>query len=173
MAKSLPESLDLNAAVKKEWQMQGELLLSDLSRMPTELIASTDVLVKYEIQFRHSKTVLGEAVIRIETELDLICQRSLETFGFSLKSKNVVGFISEVEEEEKLEADISPSWVEQMQVYPRVLLEDEILLMIPDVPVKAGAQLDSQYLANNEDSEHKAEETQNPFAALEQLKNKN
>jgi len=172
MAKSLPNSLDLSVAVKKEWQLQGELLLSELDRMPVELITSTNALIKYEILFRHSASVLGEAIIRVECQLELICQRSLETFEFALLSDNVIGFINKLEDEEKLGPDVSPSWVEDMHINPKVLLEDEILLMIPDVPVKLGAELDTQYLTNAENSELEAEKTKNPFAALEQLKNK-
>ncbi len=169
MAKSLPDSIDLNAAVRKEWQLNGEVLLSDLDRMPLELIASTDAVIKYDIGFKHSKTVLGEAVIKIESELELICQRSLDTFKFPLKSDSTIGFISELEDEAKLVANVSPSWVEDMLVDPKALLEDEILLMIPDIPLKPGAELDSQYLTD-QDEEPVAEETQNPFAALKDLK---
>lgn len=177
MAKSLPESLDLTAAVRKEWQMQGELLISDLDRMPAELIASADAPVKYDIQFRHSKQVLGEAVIKIESDLDLICQRSLDSFEFTLKTVGVIGFVSEIEDLEKLDADVSPSWVEDMKVDPKALIEDEILLKIPPIPLKPGAELNTQYLADHDDSDTDTEEKQNPFAALNdlksQLKNKN
>ncbi|MCX7555038.1 YceD family protein [Marinicella sp. S1101] len=173
MAKSLPESIDLNAAVRKEWQLSGELLLSDLDRMPAELIASADAPIKYEIQFRHSKSVLGEAIIRIEAQLELICQRSLEQFKFELITHNTIGFISEIEDEAKLDADVMPSWVEDMQVEPKALLEDEILLKIPDIPLKPGAELNSEYLVNGDDEEPTNEETQSPFAALKQLKDKN
>ncbi len=169
MAKSLPDSIDLNAAVRKEWQLNGELLLTDLDRMPAELIHSADALVKYEILFRHSKTVLGEAIIRIESQLELICQRSLETFEFPLQTNNVIGFISELEDEAKLEGHVSPSWVEDMQVDPKALLEDEILLVLPDFPVKPGAELDSQYLADHDNAADE-EETENPFAVLKELK---
>lgn len=173
MAKSLPESIDLNAAVRKEWQLKGELLLSDLDRMPAELIASVDAPIKYEVLFRHSKTVLGEAIIRIEADLELICQRSLETFEYPLITHNTIGFISEIEDEAKLEADVMPSWVEDMKVEPKALLEDEILLKIPDVPLKPGAELNSEYLVDTESSDETTEETQSPFAALKQLKDKN
>ncbi len=173
MAKALPSSIDLSTAVKKEWQLQGELLLADLKRMPTELIASTEALVKYEILFKHSKTVLGEAVIRIESDLELICQRSLETFEFALLTDSVIGFINEMDDEDKLAVNVSPSWVENMQVNPKVLLEDEILLMIPDIPLKPGAELNSQYLSNQSNNEPETKNKQNPFAALEQLKGKN
>ena len=99
----------------------------------------------------------------------MICQRSLDTFKFPLVSDNTIGFISEMEDEAKLVADVSPSWVVDMLVDPKALLEDEILLMIPDIPLKPGAKLDSQYLTDH-DEEPVAEETQNPFAALKDLK---
>lgn len=169
MAKSLPDSIDLNSAVRKEWQLKGEILLSDLGRMPVGLIHSTDALLKYEILFRHSKKGLGEAIIRIESLLELICQRSLDPFEFILQTNNTIGFISKIEDEVELEADVSPSWVEGMQVDPKALLEDEILLMLPDIPVKPGAELDSQYLADHEDIAVD-EEIKNPFAVLKNLK---
>lgn len=169
MAKSLPESIDLNSAVRKEWQLKGEVLLSELDRMPTELIHSTDVMISYEILFRHSKKGLGEAIIRIESMLELICQRSLDPFEFKLQTNNIIGFISKIEDEVELDADVSPSWVEGLQVDPKALLEDEILLIIPDIPVKPGAELDSQYLADHEDMPVD-EEIKNPFAVLKNLK---
>ncbi len=169
MAKSLPDSIDLNSAVRKEWQLKGELLLSDLDRMPAELIHSADALVKYEVLFRQAKCGLGEAIIRIESNLELICQRSLEAFEFSLQTNNIIGFISKMEDLAELDSEVSPSWVEGVQVDPKALLEDEILLMIPDIPVKPGAELDSQYMADHED-ETVDEEIENPFAVLKDLK---
>ncbi|MFC3193702.1 YceD family protein [Marinicella sediminis] len=169
MVKSLPDSIELNAAVRKEWQLTGAVLLSDLDRMPTEMIRSADAVIEYEIYFRQSTAVLGEAVVRIKADLELICQRSLETFKFPLRSDNTIGFISELEDEEKLATDVSPSWVEDMLVDPKALIEDEILLMIPDVPVKPGAELDSQYL-NDQDDDTAEEEVENPFAVLKDLK---
>lgn len=169
MVKSLPDSIELNAAVRKEWQLTGEVLLSELDRMPTEMIHSKDAVISYEIQFRHSSSVLGEAVIRIAADLELICQRSLDVFRFPLQSNNIIGFISELEDEDKLDADVSPSWVEDMMVDPKALIEDELLLMIPDVPVKAGAELDSQYL-NQQDDLTAEEQDENPFAVLKDLK---
>ncbi|WP_223789012.1 YceD family protein [Marinicella meishanensis] len=171
MAKSLPDSIELNAAVRKEYRLHGVLLLSELDRMPSELISSQEAEINYDIQFKHSKTVLGEATIQIQAMLELICQRSLDTFEFELKSNNTIGFISELEDEAKLEAHVSPSWVVDMLVDPKALLEDEVLLLIPDIPLKPGARLNSQYLAD-QDSEPVAEETENPFAALKELKTK-
>ena len=59
-----------------------------------------------------------------------------------------------------------------MPTSPLLVLEDEILLMLPDIPVKPGAELDSEYMTD-QGAEEPEEETENPFAALEALKTKN
>ncbi|KAA3646092.1 MAG: hypothetical protein DWP95_03510 [Proteobacteria bacterium] len=168
MAQSLPESIDLNAAVRNRWQLTGQIKLSDLQRMPHELLHSEDALIEYDIQFQTSQAVLGEAVIAVKGELELICQRSLEPFSYHIEKQSTVGFISDVEDEAKLPADVLATWVEDMLVDPKALVEDEILLLIPDYPNKAGAELDSKYLSN--DSEGPESEDDNPFSVLKDLK---
>jgi Predicted metal-binding, possibly nucleic acid-binding protein len=168
MAQSLPESIDLNAAVRNRWQLTGQIKLSDLQRMPHELLHNEDSLIDYDIQFQTSQAVLGEAVIKVKGDLELICQRSLEPFTHSIEKQSTVGFISEVEDEAKLPADVLATWVEDMMVDPKALVEDEILLLIPDYPNKAGAELDSKYLSD--DSEEPDSEDDNPFSVLKDLK---
>jgi uncharacterized protein len=168
MAQSLPESIDLNAAVRNRWNLSGQVKLSVLQRMPHQLLHSEDTLIDYDIQFQTSQAVLGEAIIHVKGDLELICQRSLEPFTYSIEKQSTVGFISEVEDEAKLPPDVLATWVEDMVVDPRALVEDEILLLIPDYPNKAGAELDSKYLSD--DSEEPESEDDNPFSVLKDLK---
>lgn len=168
MSKSLPETIDLNAAVRNRWQLTGKIKISELQRMPHELLHSEDTDIEYNIQFRTSKSVLGEATIQVKGELDLLCQRSLDSFSFPIEKKSVIGFISEVEDEEKLDSDVLATWVEDMMVDPKALIEDEILLLIPDYPNKAGAKLESEYLSDNTDTSEN--EDNNPFSVLKDLK---
>ncbi|GAA4819964.1 hypothetical protein GCM10011365_09050 [Marinicella pacifica] len=168
MAQSLPESIDLNAAVRNRWQLSGQIKLSDLQRMPHELLHSEDSLIEYAIQFQTSQTVLGEAIIKVKGDLELICQRSLEPFTYTIENVSTVGFISEVEDEAKLPPDVLATWVEDMLVDPKALVEDEILLLIPDYPNKTGAKLDSKYLSDDADEPESGGE--NPFSVLKDLK---
>ncbi|MCX7544644.1 YceD family protein [Marinicella gelatinilytica] len=168
MAQSLPESIDLNAAVRNRWQFSGQIKLADLQRMPHELLHSEDSLIDYDIQFYASQAVLGEALIKVKGQLELICQRSLEPFTYDIEKQSTVGFISEVEDEDKLPPDVLATWVEDMLVDPQALIEDEILLLIPDYPNKAGAELDSKYLSDG--SEEAESEDDNPFSVLKDLK---
>lgn len=168
MAQSLPETIDLNAAVRNRWQLTGQVKLSDLQRMPHELLHDEETLIDYDIQFQTSPAVLGEAVIKVKGELMLICQRSLEPFKHPIEKESTVGFISEIEDEAKLPSGVLATWVEDMMVDPRALVEDEILLLIPDYPNKAGAELDSKYLSD--DTEESESEEENPFSVLKDLK---
>ena len=168
MAQSLPESIDLNAAVRNRWQLTGQVKLSDLQRMPHELLHGEDMLIDYDIQFQTSQAVLGEAVIQVKGDLELICQRSLEPFTHHIEKQSTVGFISDVEDEAKLPPDVLATWVEDMVVDPKALVEDEILLLIPDYPNKAGAKLDSKYLSH--DTEEPESDEDNPFSVLKDLK---
>ncbi len=168
MAQSLPESIDLNAAVRNRWQLSGQVKLSDLQRMPHELLHSEDCLIEYDIQFQTSQAVLGEAVIQVKGDLELICQRSLEPFTYHIEQQSTVAFISDVEDESKIPDEFLSNRVEEKVVDAKSQGEDEILLLIPDYPNKAGAKLDSKYLSD--DAEEPENEDDNPFSVLKDLK---
>ncbi len=119
--------------------------------------------------FESSADIMGLAHITIESKIELICQRSLEHFDFDVKVNKTIGFIDRVEDEDKLLDGVAPSWVDSSTVNPKSLLEDELLLVIPEFPVKPGATVKAEYLAN-ENEQETAEETHNPFAALKDLK---
>ncbi len=169
MAKSLPDSIDIVTAIRKSWLLSGAVLLSDFDRLPAHLVKLDDQEVKYEMAFEPSADIMGLAHITIESKIELICQRSLEHFDFKVKVNKTIGFINRVEDEDKLLGGVAPSWVDGDTVNPKSLLEDELLLVIPEFPVKPGATIKSEYLADEEEHET-AEETHNPFAVLKDLK---
>lgn len=169
MAKSLPDSIDIATAIRKSWQLEGRILLSELTRMPAHLINKVDHDVHFEMAFEPCEGIIGVVHINIESDIELICQRSLEHFDFQVKVKKTVGFINRLEDESKLTRGVVPSWVESETIDPKALIEDEMMLKIPEFPIKAGAELKSEYLTSQEEQEP-AEETHNPFAVLKDLK---
>lgn len=169
MAKSLPDSIDIATAVRKSWRLSGSISLSDLGRMPAHLMKQDDRQVRYEMAFEPCEDIIGVAHIKIESEIELICQRSLEHFDFQVKVNRTVGFINRLEDESKLKGGVAPSWVEGETIDPKALIEDEMMLKVPEFPIKPGAELESEYLTDHEEHEP-AEETHNPFAVLKDLK---
>lgn len=171
MAKSPPDLIDVAYAVRKEWELSGSMSLNEFERLPTHLLLLNGAKVNYKIQFQHSNQVIGLAEIQMNASVQLICQRSLEQFDYLLAIDKIVGFIDDFGDEVKLEPNTVPSWVEDGLVSPKQLLEDELLLAIPDFPIKDGAELQTNYLATTNSEPQIAEENkQNPFAVLKDLK---
>ncbi len=169
MAKSLPDSIEIANAVRKSWQLSGTVMLSDLERLPTHLIKKDKREVRFEIVFQPCDGIIGKAHIKIESDIELICQRSLAHFDFKLKVDREIGFISQLEDESKLVKGMAPSWVEGDFITPKDLIEDEMLLVIPEFPIKPGSQLETDYITNQKEQKT-AEGTHNPFSVLKDLK---
>lgn len=171
MANSPPDLIDVAHAVRKEWELSGSMNLNEFERLPGHLLVLNETAVNYQIQFRYSSHLIGLADVKIKAKLQLICQRSLEHFEHLLTVDKTVGFIDDFGDEAKLEPNTAPSWVEDGLVSPKQLLEDELLLAIPDFPIKDGAEIQTDYLATTNDEPQTAEENkQNPFAVLKKLK---
>ncbi|MCF6300299.1 MAG: YceD family protein [Proteobacteria bacterium] len=169
MANTLPDSIELFSAIKREWLLSGEIALSELTRIPDDLVKKDNTLLNYQIQFLKSTVVLGFAQILIESKLNLICQRSLETFEFPIKLSQNIGFINKREDESVLDMHVNPAWVGDNKVNPKELLEDEILMVIPEFPVKAGAVVNKRYQLSQE-QQTKNVVDDNPFLVLKNLK---
>ena len=168
MAQSLPESLDLLKAVTRGWCYSGRLHLSEFSRLPEHII-NKDAELDFKIEFQPYDTLAGQVFIQAEAQVELICQRSLEHFARQIRFKQQVGFIRNLDEEKRLGPGMNPSLVEDGMVQPKELIEDELLLAIPEFPVMPGVKIEHEYAENVEDEAEDTEST-NPFSVLKELK---
>ena len=167
MAQSLPESLDLLKAVTQQWCYSGQLNLSEFSRLPDNIIRK-DAELDYKIEFLPFDKLAGQAFIEVRAQVELICQRSLESFDKQIHIKQKVGFIRNLEEEGQLGRGMNPSLLENGLVQPKELIEDELLLAIPEFPVMPGVEIEQEY-AEDEASEADSD-SNNPFSVLKELK---
>jgi uncharacterized protein len=147
-----------------------------------ELVVDQDRDVMVELDFYYDKKLKMPAfVMKLETSLNLQCQRSLEVFDLPVKSeiKGVLAessaAVDEVPEDYEIfdlvEEKVSlPEWV-----------EDELLLCVPLAPTKQGSELayentDSEPVSQQNTAQESvsADEARsqkpNPFAILQGLK---
>lgn len=77
-----------------------------------------------------------QVVIRIEVDADLplICQRSLGRYMEPVHRESVLGVVTAIEEESLLPGDYEPVLAEQGRLALQDLVEDELLLGVPQVP---------------------------------------
>jgi len=168
MAQSLPESLDLLKAVTQQWCYSGRISLSEFSRLPENIIKK-DTELDYTIEFLPFEKLAGQAIIEAEAQVELICQRSLEGFCQQIQVKQKVGFIRDLEEEKRLGPGMNPSLMSDGLVQPKELIEDELLLAIPEFPVMPGVEIEQIEQENTEDQSEDADSS-NPFSVLKELK---
>ena len=113
----------------------------------------------------------GVMGLRVDAELPLLCQRSLERFLFPVAIEQRLGLIRDEADEAALppgyEALLMP---EDGMLKPVELVEDELILAIPVIPVKPGTEAMEADWPASADEDVDAGAGSNPFAALAALK---
>lgn len=167
MSANVPESLDAWRMVAARRCFDGQVSLAELNRLQG-LLVDTEGKCRYGLEFgRDDVLQVSYVELTLETELPLVCQRSLKRFLHPVSSVQRLGLIRDEADEASLpegyEALLVP---EDGQLKPLDLVEDELVLAVPLVPVSPGSE------AVERNWEPTAEEVAkvNPFAALASLK---
>ena len=162
----VPEVLDAWRMVAARRGFEGSLPLAALPRLRDALCAP-DGQVGFAIGFDRDSLGVPYAELRIVAELPLQCQRSLQRF---LQPVNVVqrlGLIRDEADEAALPEGYEPLLVpEDGALRPAELVEDELILALPVVPLAPGSERLEHEWSPPEDEAAKA----SPFAALAALK---
>ncbi|MBL4773112.1 MAG: hypothetical protein JKX98_05785 [Alcanivoracaceae bacterium] len=162
--KQLPEKIALDKAVNGQRLYQGSIEIQQLSRL-TGLLVGGEGEVKFSIQFERARGILGKAQVKVSADLSLICKISQKKFMFPVEIDSTVGFIDDLAYEDLLDSDMEASWVEDGFVKPLDIIEDELILAVPDAPFNENHADDSEDEKAQGD-QHKP----NPFAVLKNLK---
>lgn len=135
-----------------------------------DVIASTDGDVTYELDFGTDDFGTKYVAVRATAPLTLICQRSLEPFVLPVEVDTRLGLIVRESEEAALPPGYEALLVEDDgRLDPIATIEDELLLVLPLVPVNPDYELPDDVLSAGEEEEPSQEKTENPFAALRGL----
>jgi uncharacterized protein len=145
----------------------GQVNLAELTRLQG-LVADTEGQCTYALEFAHDDILRVSYVeLTIETALPLICQRSLQRFLLPVSSVQRLGLIRSEAEEAALPPEYEALLVpDDGMLRPADLVEDELVLAVPLVPVAPGSEAVEQDWPATEEEVSKA----NPFAALAALK---
>ncbi len=149
----------------------GRLPLSAMARL-RDLLADTEGEARFSLEFGQDVLQVPFAELRVDVELPLVCQRSLERFLHPVSLLQRFALIREGDgDEEAVEASLLPDY-EVLQLAddglmrPAELVEDELILAVPLVPVQPGSEsVERDWPVTVED-----EVRTNPFAALAALK---
>lgn len=170
MSRDFPELVDLWRLVERRRGFSGTWPLARCSRLKTSL-HSDEGEVAFEIDFGTDELGVRYADIGIDANLTLLCQRSLEPFLFPVVRKTRLGLIRKESDEPALPAGYEPYIVPAEPIELADLVEDELILALPVVPLGPDGPLDASF--GPAESVPDQAEQDNPFAVLAELKIEN
>jgi DUF177 domain-containing protein len=168
MSDKLPDLIDPMLFAERRSALSGVIKIASLERL-ADFIVSDDGDIKVEVLFaKHGK----QAVIAgsLKTSLSLECQSCLQGMSWPLDLSFKLGIVSSLQEADQLKIDCEPLIFNGEKVSLNELIEDEILLALPDYPKHEYDCMvkHSSKDANFDDDSQK--QTNNPFSVLAKLK---
>lgn len=189
MVERIPQRIDHYRYTDKGVVLEGVITRDDSKRdLPRfhEYIINAAEDIKYRLEF--DRDTINNRVVNgfIQTQAVLQCQRCMSNFTVDLNCDVSIAFVhNQFEQKQAENASYEVFWLDKKEFFdPRILIEDELLLALPQIPmhpeseVGQACQVQLEYPADAEPSsdELKGEqvdsqkETNNPFAILKQLK---
>lgn len=168
MSAEVPEVLDAWRMVAARRGFEGRLPLSSMARL-REVLVDAEGEVVYSLEFDCDALQVPYVELRIEAQLPLQCQRSLQRF---LLPVQVVQRLGLLRDDGDVDEAALPEGYEALPVpadgelRPAELVEDELILAVPVVPVSPGSESVERDWPVQPDDEIRA----NPFSVLAGLK---
>jgi uncharacterized protein len=143
------------------------MALGDLPRLAPSLVGPGEVEYRlaFHLDSEHRAVVSGQ----VTAELVVQCQRCLEPLAIAVDSRFELAFVRGLDEAARLPESYDPAVVEDGWVRALDLVEDELLLALPPVPVHPDAACAVHPLATP-DVEEDGTTLTNPFAVLAALR---
>jgi uncharacterized protein len=171
MSATLPAVVDAWRMVSAKRLFEGSLPLSAFTRLRDSL-QDAEGEVRYALEFGRDAGNQAFVEVRADAELPLLCQRTLERYLYRVRLVQQLGLITSEAQESALPEHMEPLLVpESGELQPADLVEDELILAVPVVPINPDSSLPDAYRAEEAD-EDVVEKKPNPFGVLSALKDK-
>lgn len=150
---------------------QGTLPVSRMERLG-EMLADIGGDVDYTLDFGRDELGTAYLDIHVRAPLTLLCQRTLEPFVLPVALDRRLGLVTDDRQEAALPPDCEPLLVEDDRIHPLAVMEDELLLAVPLVPVSPQSEWPEEGMESRAPDAPSDPVEDNPFAVLRELKRK-
>lgn len=135
-------------------------------------LAGNEGEVRYRLDFGRDELGTDYVHVHAQAPLTMVCQRTLEPFVLPVTVDSRLGLIRQERDEAGLPSGCEPLLVpEDGRLHPADVVEDELLLALPLVPVNPDGCLPDALLDRGEPEQDEAQAHENnPFAVLRELK---
>jgi uncharacterized protein len=168
MIDHLPDRLDLYAMAEAGRELHGRMALADLPRVLPLLESDAgelDVVFELGRDEDGTHTLCGS----VKGNLELRCQRCLEPMTYGLDTQFRLALVFSQEAAGEVPERYEPLLITREPTSLAEVVSEEVLLALPIVPMH-GEDAECRALAS--DYAPAADERENPFAVLAQLKQK-
>jgi uncharacterized protein len=166
--KLLPRQVDPRKFATKGISLSGRVPLEALPRLSEAVqsgVDEIDVHLHFGIDEQGAKTLKGSADARVS----VVCQRCLQPAQLTLHADIALAVIWTEEQAQNLSKDLDPWVLEEGPADIYQAVEEELLLVLPMVAYHEEQCIDPSVLSVG-DVVPDAQESNNPFKVLEQLK---
>lgn len=168
--KRLPHEIDPFRLAESGVELSGPIPLKQMRRLLPLLVDASgvvSVVLNFDIDELGVPYVRG----RIVAELNIICQRCLETLRLPVDQDIVLAWVRNEQEAERLPIRYESYLVEQNPLMLNDVIEDELLLALPQVPMHEETDCPaSKWLEAQAKAELAEDDSENPFSILAKLK---
>ncbi|MDQ7091345.1 MAG: YceD family protein [Methylococcales bacterium] len=166
----MPDFIDPLAFAERQRQLTGKIALNEFTRL-SDVLSNNNGCVKIDLFFSKSKR-LATLNGTMHADLNVECQSCLEVLSLPLAVSINLAFVESLEHADKLAGEYEPFILEEKKISLNQLIEDELLLALPDFPRHSQPCLDETQMDEAESVEdNEKKQSDNPFSILAQLKN--
>ncbi len=179
MSLTLKDCVNPWKAAEKNLLVSGQITVTELDRL-SEALLEDDSVVDVALEFKRTEGKLPIVTGRLEGSLVLECQRCLQPMKLPVNSKFSLAFVDADTAVKTAENDSTDDHAAEYDLYEvedeRVCLadviEDELLLLLPQVPVHTAPACVIKTEYGDEQIAEAEDQKENPFAVLASLKDK-
>lgn len=174
MSREYPDWISPGRAAEGKRIFSGTVALSRMKRLAKLLVhAQGDATFVAAFRSDIDRRVIID--LQVEAELPLVCQASLEVYDEQVRRRSELAVIDKEYEQEEIPENYEPVLTENGRLAIASLVEDELLLALPQIPRKPGLEV-VEYSTGGEmrkSAEPKKRARKNPFAALQGMLKRN
>lgn len=119
---------------------EGSLPVAELPRL-IKALAKDSGEIAYHLDFEQGQLGGSELHVRLAARLTLECQRTLQPFEWPVEVDSRLGLLTREDDAAALPEQCEPLLLEHGSLQLRTVIEDELLLALPLVPVKPGSEM--------------------------------
>lgn len=163
MSRDYPDWVHPDKAASAGRCFKGELPVASMERLSGLIVEDAGGEVAFKLDFSLTAQRQIRVDVAIHGWLPLQCQRSLKTYRHEFESSAVVGVIADEAEIPSLPGEFEPLACPEQRLKLADLVEEELLLCLPLVPVSPDTERVGEDLPSTA-------ETHRPFEVLASLK---